>query len=464
MISCKSAIPLWIELFFERGIGLKKKFVIDTNVLLSNPSAIFSFEDNDVYIPISVIEELDTFKKGLSETGRNARHFSRILDDLRERGSLSNGIPLFNDKRDSGKVYVVLESDMALLPAHFERKPDNLILSVALILKKQVGNMPVILITKDSNLRIKADALGVSVSDFEADKVNIEELYTGIVEFEVESEILKKYLSSGSVSLEEYDLMPNQYVILRDSKDPLQFVYGKYDHVTGNLKNLNLGGKDFVWGIYPRNLEQSFALDLLLDDDVKLVTLVGTAGTGKTLLAIAAGLEKTTDESKYQKLLVSRPIFPLGRDVGYLPGTLEEKLNPWMQPIFDNLELLLGGVSQGRQKRLSQSYHELINQGILEVEPLTYIRGRSIPNQFFIVDEAQNLTPHEIKTILTRAGENTKIILTGDPYQIDNPYVDAASNGLTYVVERMKQEAIAGHVSLVKGERSALATIAATLL
>ena len=194
------------------------------------------------------------------------------------------------------------------------------------------------------------------------------------------------------------------------------------------------------------------------------VLLVGPPGTGKTLLAIAAGLEKTTDESKYQKLLVSRPIFPLGRDVGYLPGTLEEKLNPWMQPIFDNLELLLGGVSQGRQKRLSQCYHELINQGILEVEPLTYIRGRSIPNQFFIVDEAQNLTPHEIKTILTRAGENTKIILTGDPYQIDNPYVDAASNGLTYVVERMKQEAIAGHVSLVKGERSALATIAATLL
>ncbi len=434
-------------------------------MLLSNPNAIFSFEDNDIYIPISVIEELDTFKKGLSETGRNARQFSRILDDLRERGgSLSTGIPIFNNRKDSGCVYIVLESDMTLLPTHFERKPDNLILSVALILQKNSTHMPVILITKDSNLRIKADALGVSVSDFEADKVNIEELYTGIVEFEVNTELIKKFLSSGSVSLENDDLMPNQYVILRDIRDSLQFVYGKYDHVTRHIKNLNLGGKDFVWGIYPRNLEQSFALDLLLDDNVKLVTLVGTAGTGKTLLAIAAGLEKTTDESKYQKLLVSRPIFPLGRDVGYLPGTLEEKLNPWMQPIFDNLELLLGGLSQGRQKRLSQSYHELINQGILEVEPLTYIRGRSIPNQYFIVDEAQNLTSHEIKTILTRAGENTKIILTGDPYQIDNPYVDAASNGLTYVVERMKQEAIAGHVSLVKGERSALATIAATLL
>jgi PhoH-like ATPase len=241
-------------------------------------------------------------------------------------------------------------------------------------------------------------------------------------------------------------------------------VYGKFDHVTGSLRPLNFGGKDYVWGIYPRNLEQSFALDLLLDDDIKMVTLVGTAGTGKTLLAIAAGLEKTTDEARYQKLLVSRPIFPLGRDVGFLPGTLEEKLNPWMQPIFDNLELLLGGHGQGRGKRLSQSYHELISQGILEVEPLTYIRGRSIPNQYFIVDEAQNLTPHEIKTILTRAGDNTKVILTGDPYQIDNPYVDASSNGLTYVVERFRREAIGGHVTLVKGERSALATIAANLL
>lgn len=444
---------------------MKKIFVLDTNVILANPSAIFSFEDNEVYIPICVIEEIDTFKKGLSETGRNARHFSRILDDLRSRGSLSTGIPLFPDRADSGRVFVTLDSDMQLLPGFFERKPDNLILSVALMLKSKFpSGTPVVLITKDSNLRLKGDALGIAVEDYEADKVNIDELYTGIAEFEVDGQLLRQFLSAGSVAMDGFELMPNQYVILRDAQDPVQFVYGKFDHVTGSLRTLNLGGKDFVWGIYPRNLEQSFALDLLLDDDVKLVTLVGTAGTGKTLLAIAAGLEKTTDEAKYQKLLVSRPIFPLGRDVGYLPGSLEEKLNPWMQPIFDNLELLLGGHSQGRQKRLSQSYHELISQGILEVEPLTYIRGRSIPNQYFIVDEAQNLTPHEIKTILTRAGENTKVILTGDPYQIDNPYVDAASNGLTYVVERFRREAIGGHISLVKGERSALATIAANLL
>jgi len=446
---------------------LKKKFVIDTNVLLSNPNAIFSFEDNDIYLPISVIEELDTFKKGLSETGRNARQFSRVLDALRKQGSLSRGVPLFEEKKEGGHIFVILESDMGLLPTHFERKVDNLILSVALILKKKSENTPVVLISKDSNLRIKADAIGIDVADFEADKVNIEELYTGIAEFEVESRVLNDYLSNGTVSLhalEDHRLTPNQYVILRNRQDPLQFVYGKYDHTNGRLINLATAQKNHIWGIYPRNLEQTFALDLLLNDDIKLVTLVGTAGTGKTLLAIAAGLEKTTDESKYQKLLVSRPIFPLGRDVGYLPGTLEEKLNPWMQPIFDNLELLLGGIGQGKQKRLSQSYHELINQGILEVEPLTYIRGRSIPNQYFIVDEAQNLTPHEIKTILTRAGENTKIVLTGDPYQIDNPYVDAASNGLTYVVERMRDENITGHITLVKGERSALATSAANLL
>jgi PhoH-like ATPase len=442
---------------------LKKIFVLDTNVLLSNPNSIFSFDDNDVYIPITVIEELDTFKKGLSETGRNARHLSRILDQLRERGSLNTGVRLFPDKSDSGSLFVCLEADIALLPHYFERKPDNLILSVAVMLK-QKSKIPVVLITKDSNLRIKADALGLAVEDFEADKVNIEELYTGIAEFEVEGKLLRDFMTAGSVALTDFELHPNQYVILRDVADETQFVYGKYDHVAKVLKPLNVGGKDYVWGIYPRNLEQSFALDMLLDDNIKLVTLVGSAGTGKTLLAIAAGLEKTTDESKYQKLLVSRPIFPLGKDVGYLPGTLEEKLNPWMQPIFDNLELLLGASGHGRQKRLSQSYHELISQGILEVEPLTYIRGRSIPNQFFIVDEAQNLTPHEIKTILTRAGENTKIIFTGDPYQIDNPYLDAASNGLTYLVEKFKKEAIGGHITLVKGERSALATIAANLL
>ena len=445
---------------------MRKKFVLDTNVLLSNANAIFCFEEHDVYIPISVIEELDTFKKGLSETGRSARQFSRLVDELRRRGSLSKGIPVNPEDRKSGMVYVALESDMKSLPEFFEKKPDNLILSVALTLQKQDDKSPVILVTRDVNLRIKADALGITAEDFKHEKVNIDELYTGISEYELEGEKVEALLRSGSVSLEdqEDELLPNQFVILRDEKDQSQFACGRYDQATGLVNATEADERSYLWGIYPRNLEQSFAMDILLDDSIKLVTLVGSAGTGKTLLAIAAGLHKSTDEPIYHKLLVSRPIFPLGRDVGYLPGSLEEKLNPWMQPIFDNLELLLGGAGQGRHKSFNQTYQELIEQGILEVEPLTYIRGRSISNQFFIVDEAQNLTPHEIKTILTRAGDNTKIILTGDPYQIDNPYVDAASNGLTYVVERMRGEAISGHISLVKGERSALATIAAERL
>lgn len=444
---------------------MKKKFVVDTNVILSNPEAIFSFEDNDIYIPITLIEEMDTFKKGLSEIGRNARHFSRILDDLRSRGSLSKGIPVFPDKEDSGLIFVILESDMNLLPSHFERKADNLILSVCLILKKKYIDVPICLITKDSNLRIKGDALGISVSDFEADKVNIDELYTGMQTISVSETEFQKIKSSEQFSDEFYaqnEFMPNEFVTIKSLNETQVAIYTKYED--SKLVIRTEPEKDFIWGIYPRNLEQSFALDLLLDEKIKLVTLVGKAGTGKTLLAIAAGLEMTTDEAKYHKLLISRPVFPLGRDIGFLPGTLEEKLNPWMQPIFDNLELLLGGSSQKRQKRFSQSYQELIDQGILEIEPLTYIRGRSIPCQYFIVDEAQNLTPHEIKTIITRAGENTKIILTGDPNQIDNPYVDVASNGLTYVVEKMKNESIAGHISLFKGERSILATTAANIL
>src|SRR6476620_6819556 len=237
---------------------------------------------------------------------------------------------------------------------------------------------------------------------------------------------------------------------------------GRLSPTKGKLVPLFTGGKEGVWGIRPRNMEQSYALDLVLNDDLKLVTIVGKAGTGKTLLAIAAGLQKVTEENQYQKLLVSRPIFPLGRDIGYLPGDVEQKLNPWMQPIFDNVEFLMN-LSRA-DKKAGRGYHELLDLGILESEPLTYIRGRSIPNQFIIVDEAQNLTPHEVKTIVTRVGDGTTIVLTGDPYQIDNPYVDATSNGLTSIVQTFKGQAIAGHITMQKGERSALAELAANLL
>lgn len=260
-------------------------------------------------------------------------------------------------------------------------------------------------------------------------------------------------------------LRPNQYVLLKSINGGSQTSLGRVDSTDAAydvVRPLARKGRDDVWGVRPRNKEQAFAIDALLDDDVKLVSLVGKAGTGKTLLAIAAGLRKTTEEQHYQKLVVSRPIFPMGRDIGFLPGTVEEKLNPWMRPIFDNVEYLMGLSSA--DKRAGRGADELIDMGMMEIEPLTYIRGRSIPNQFFIVDEAQNLTPHEIKTILTRIGEGSKLVLTGDPYQIDNPYIDSESNGLTYVVDRFKGQSIFATVTLFKGERSELAELAANLL
>jgi PhoH-like ATPase len=444
---------------------MRKVFILDTNVLLSNPLSIYKFEEHDVIIPISVIEEVDNFKKDLSDTGRNAREVSRILDRLRKRGKLSSGISLFEDRESSGQLFVYLGNNMDILPELLVDSTDNHILAIGLTLQKQFGEgRTVIIITKDSNLRIKADAFGIEAQDFEADKVDVSHLYEGFKTLKVDSAVINDFYTNRSLKLSDTDFYPNEFVILEDEKDSNQFVYGAYSSEKEAVVALEPEA-DGVWGIYPRNIEQTFALDSLLDDSIKLVTLSGAAGTGKTLMAIAAGLMKCTDEDEYQKLLVSRPIFPLGKDIGFLPGDLDEKLNPWMQPIFDNLELLLNGGIVSRKKRLaSKSYQELINQGMLAVEPLTYIRGRSLPNQYFVVDEAQNLTPHEIKTILTRAGEGTKIVLTGDPYQIDNPYIDAQNNGLTYVIERFKKDKIAAHVTLKRGERSELATIAASLL
>ncbi|MGE0172195.1 MAG: PhoH family protein [Oligoflexales bacterium] len=444
---------------------MKKVFILDTNVLLGNPLSIFKFDEHDVVIPISVIEEVDNFKKDQSDIGRNARELSRLLDGLRSKGTLSSGIHLFKDRKDSGRLFVYLGHNMDILPELLQSNTDNHILAIGLTLQKQFGaGRKVVVITKDSNLRIKADAFGLAAEDFEADKVDISDLYTGVQTMRVNSKVISDFYVKREQRIKDHDFHANQFIILEDENDPSQFVYGLYSSAEDQVKMIE-PRNDGVWGIYPRNIEQTFAMEALLDDKFRLVTISGGAGTGKTLLAIAAGLYKTTDEDLYQKLLVSRPIFPLGKDIGFLPGDLEEKLNPWMQPIFDNLELLLGtGGGSSRRKGMSRGYQELINQGMLAIEPLTYIRGRSIPNQFFIVDEAQNLTPHEIKTILTRAGEGTKIVFTGDPYQIDNPYLDSQSNGLTNVIERFKKDDISAHITLTKGERSALATRAAELL
>jgi PhoH-like ATPase len=436
-----------------------KNFVLDTNVLLHDPSAIFKFQDNRIIIPITVIEELDRFKKDLNMLGRNARTVSKFIDRMRGEGSLAEGVPLEN----GGMLRVAFDGDGAiLLPAELQgNREDNQILAVALGEKVRNGDAPVVVVSKDTNLRIKADALGLRAQDFESDRVDIEELYQGYREVQVDKVWIDAFYSAGEgdppAGAEE--LHPNEYLLLRNSSS--QSALGRHDSVRKKIRLLP-PFKDDVWGVRPRNKEQHFALDILLDDSVKLVTLAGKAGTGKTLLAIAAGLRKTSDDEAYQRLLVSRPVFPMGKDIGFLPGDVEEKLKPWMQPIFDNVEYLFGYSRRKRQGM--RGYQELINLGILEIEPLTYIRGRSIPNQYIIIDEAQNLSPHEVKTILTRAGENSKVVLTGDPYQIDNPFVDSASNGLSCIVEKFKGEAIAGHIMLMKGERSPLAELAANIL
>ncbi len=437
-----------------------KTYVLDTNVLLHDPQALFKFEENDVVVPLTVIEEIDRFKKEQSETGRNARQISRMIDGFRLKAKLFEGVPL--DNGGNFRVAIYREEFLQKLPPELQvDQGDNRIIAVAKDLQENSPEGSVFFITKDINLRIKADTIGMKAEDYQNDKIAVDELYTGTKELLVSREQVDQFYELGSLEIEG-EFNSNQGVTLIDETNPSHSAIGRYDAINQQVKPLLRVPKEGVWGIHPRNREQQFAFDLLLNDDIQLVSLVGKAGTGKTLLAIAAGLLKTADESVYSRLLVSRPVFPMGRDLGFLPGDVEEKLAPWMQPIFDNVELLLSSVEEGGKRK--RGYRELIDLGLMEIEPLTYIRGRSIPRQYMIVDEAQNLTPHEIKTIITRAGEGTKIVLTGDPYQIDNPYVDSASNGLSYAVERLKGQEIAGHMTLSKGERSSLAELAANLL
>ena len=436
---------------------MAKTFVLDTNVLLHEPRAPLGFDDNEVVLPIYVVEELDQFKKDLSELGRNAREVSRILDALRADGSLSDGVTLEN----GGTLRVGFVDESRPSPFFAKRHQyDNLILSCALQLKDEDPERKVVLVTKDTNLRIRADAVGLEAVDYDPDKVQITELYEGHREIMVGPDALQQAFDGG-LPLDLPHLHPNEYLLLRDETKANHTALARYDDGDGRAHALPRR-REPVWGIFARNKEQAFALDLLLDDDVALVTLVGKAGTGKTLLALAAGLLKVTETDEYQRVLVSRPVLPLGRDLGYLPGTVEEKLDPWMKPIYDNVELLLGLNQNARRE--SHAYNELFEMGVIEVEPLTYIRGRSIPNQYLIIDEAQNLTPHEVKTILTRAGEGTKVVFCGDPYQIDNPYVDTTNNGLVHLVNRFQNQSIAGTVTLTRGERSELAELAANVL
>ncbi len=435
-----------------------RKIVIDTNVILFDALAITKFKDADIHIPFSVIEEVDRFKRDLGENGRNARQFSRFIDVLRSKGELAKGILLESSR---AYVHVTTDSKVEGMPPEMDAfKADNRILATAMNLSKSFPEAEVELVTKDINLRIKADVFGVNAKDYEPESEDYlsEEMHTGLKEIVVSSQTIDRFYKEKFVDVDRERFLANQYIIMKDEANPNHSAIGRYSGREGAIVPL-ISPSDSIWGIHPRNVEQSFALDCLLNDEVLFVSLVGKAGTGKTLLALAAGLYKTLDEGRFQRLLVSRPIFPMGRDIGYLPGDVEQKLNPWMQPIFDNIEFLMGA-----DKKAAGRAQELINQGMVNIEPLTYIRGRSIPNQFLIVDESQNLTPHEIKTIVTRAGSGTKVVLTGDPYQIDNPYVDSANSGLTYSVERFKGHNIAAHVTMSKGERSELAELAANIL
>lgn len=438
---------------------MKKIFVLDTSVLLFDPLSIFKFEDNDVLVPLIVIEELDKFKRSQDENGRNARQFSRLVDELRQKGSLSTGVVL----EGGGKLIVNLSKEYKGKNAFGIDLSinDNLILAQALILKENGEN--VVLITKDINLRVKGDALGVVSVDYLDQKLkDFKDVNSVHRTLEINSAQLSEFENNRFLSADDCDLgtelYPNEYMIIAEENNPQHRQLCRYSDKKKGLVPL-IRVREGVWGIYPKNIEQQFAFDALLNDEIALVSLIGKAGTGKTLLAIAAGLEMTIAQKKYKRLLVSRPIIPMGRDLGYLPGNIDEKLGPWMQPIFDNIDYLFGS-----QDNKQESWDDLISKGLLHVEPLTYIRGRTLPSQYMIVDEAQNLSPHEIKTIITRAGDGTKIILTGDCEQIDNPYLDSINNGLTYAIDRLKSENIVAHTLLNVGERSQLSEVASKLL
>jgi PhoH-like ATPase len=440
--------------------GHVKHFVLDTNVLLHNPNALFMFADNEVIIPFDVLEELDKFKTGSDDLGRNARTVIRYLDSLRLQGSLSDGVKL---PQGGGRVRVILEQDQKLCPGLTANTPDNRIICCAFSLLQD--GKRVIFITKDINARIKSDAMGLVAEDFEAQKVDFERLYTGWREMTVPAGTIDRLFSEKQIKIDLDTPYANEFLLMKNEQDPAHTAIGRI-RPDGMLVPVR-GRRGPVFGVMPRNLQQTMALDLLLDDSVKLVSLIGSAGTGKTLLALAAGLAKTLNEEVYQKMLCARPIMPLGRDIGYLPGDKDQKLTAWMQPIFDNIAYLLSNrlTSDGTHAQhaslssVEQRITQLMESGQVVLEPLTYIRGRSIPHQFMIVDEAQNLTPHEVKTIASRVGEGTKLVLTGDATQIDNPYLDSSSNGLSYLVERLKGKAIVGHITLEKSERSELASL-----
>ena len=433
----------------------KKTYVLDTSVYLTNAECIYAFKNNDIHVPLKVFEEIDKHKKRQDAVGAQARKIIRIWDELRTTGSLEKGVRI---RKGLGIIKSISASGIQPedLPCDLDIKvPDHLIIATALKAQRE-STRKVILVSRDINMRVIADAVGLTSEDFQNNQVvdTSENIFTGYTTVLVDDQTIDQFYERKDVYLEQEGLHTNQYLMLVSNANEKKSALARYVNAATPLRQL-ITSKQKVWGIKPRNKEQQFLMDALMDPRIQIVTAIGKAGSGKTICAIAAGLEQTIDESKqeYTRVIVSRPVQPLGKDIGFLPGTMEEKMSPWLMPIQDNLQFLMGN-----DKITLDIY---MQKGTIEIEALTYIRGRSISNAFIIIDEAQNLTTHELKTIITRVGEGTKIVLTGDVEQIDNVYIDATSNGLTHAVEKFKKFELASHVTLMKGERSKVATFAA---
>jgi PhoH-like ATPase len=439
----------------------KKYYVLDTNVYLTDYRAIYSYGTNDIIIPLIVLEELDKSKKRANGVGVNARSIIRILDEIRCKGSFQKGIRI---RKGCGLIYTMSPNLGELPEAYLPSIPDHQIIATALTAQKIYSNRKIIVVSNDINLRIKCDAIGISAESYKTEKVieQRSELYSGFSKFLVDDQIIDRFYSGNKVFLgdiieDKNPFFPNQFIMLVSSSNEKKTAITRFINEHAEFKKIPDRKEEDGWGIAPKNKEQNFALDLLLDPEVPVVSLIGKAGSGKTLCAIAAGLQQVMGEqSPYNRLIISRPVMPMGKDLGYLPGTLEEKMSPWLAPVQDNLRFLFGDDNL--------MLHEYMDKKIIEIEALTYIRGRSIQKAFIVVDECQNLTRHEIKTILTRVGEGTKIVLTGDIEQIDNVNIDETSNGLTYAIEKLKYYDITGHITFIKGERSKVATLSAKTL
>jgi len=441
----------------------KKNYVIDTSVFLSDADCIYKFGNADIFICLKVLEEIDKHKKRQDSVGFNARKIIKTLDELRSKTSLTKGVRI-----DKGKgILKVIDERGNLSKTLDSRVPDHVILSSALWVKENFSNRKTVMLSRDINMRVIADSVGLLSEDFTTLQVvdDADKIYSGFAQLVVDDEMIDQFYEGEDILIpselsysQKVKLYAHQFVMLISSANEKKTALGRFINYNQPLLRTKKWNGNLSWGIVPRNKEQSFAYDLLFDDNIPLVSLIGKAGSGKTLMAIAAGMEQSVGigENKYKKIVVSRPVQPLGKDIGFLPGSMHEKMMPWLMPIQDNMQFILGN-----DKVMLRDYME---KGQIELEALTYIRGRSISDAFIIIDEAQNLTAHEVKTIITRVGENTKIVLTGDIEQIDNVYTNETSNGLAYAVERFKSSTLSGHVTFTKGERSRIATLASKIL